>query len=55
MEQEINLLKPEEIKGVLDDYVIGQDDAEESTGSSGLQSLQENPGGKRPGGRAAEK
>ena len=27
VEQEINLLKPEEIKGVLDDYVIGQDQA----------------------------
>ena len=26
-EEEINLLKPEEIKSVLDEYVIGQDNA----------------------------
>ena len=30
VEQEINLLKPEEIKGVLDDYVIGQDNAKKA-------------------------
>ena len=37
--EEINLLKPEEIKAVLDDYVIGQDNAKKSAGGSGLQSL----------------
>ena len=30
VEQEINLLKPEEIKSVLDDYVIGQDNAKKA-------------------------
>ena len=30
VEQEINLLKPEEIKNVLDDYVIGQDNAKKA-------------------------
>lgn len=30
VEQEINLLKPEEIKRVLDDYVIGQDNAKKA-------------------------
>ena len=28
---DINLLKPEEIKAFLDDYVIGQDESKEST------------------------
>ena len=27
VDEEINLLKPEEIKAFLDDYVIGQDEA----------------------------
>ena len=27
LQNEINLLKPKEIKNFLDDYVIGQDDA----------------------------
>ncbi len=29
-ETEINLLKPEEIKAFLDEYVIGQDDAKKA-------------------------
>ncbi len=30
MDEEINLLKPEEIKAFLDDYVIGQDEAKKA-------------------------
>ena len=36
---DINLLKPEEIKNFLDDYVIGQDEGEESPFCGGIQSL----------------
>ena len=64
VDEEINLLKPEEIKAFLDDYVIGQDEAKKalSVGTckkshvcSSLQSLQENPCRKRSGCRTAEK
>ena len=41
---DINLLKPEEIKGFLDDYVIGQDEAKKVLIRSSLQSLQTNSG-----------
>ena len=37
---EINLMKPEEIHAILDDYVIGQDEAKESTFCCCIQSLQ---------------
>ena len=30
VDEEINLLKPEEIKAFLDDYVIGQDEAKKA-------------------------
>ena len=36
---EINLIKPEEMKAFLDEYVIGQDEAKKSTVSGSLQSL----------------
>lgn len=55
VDEEINLLKPEEIKAFLDDYVIGQDEAKKSTFCCCLQSLQENPCRKRSGCRTAEK
>lgn len=50
----INLLKPEEIKAFLDDYVIGQDEAKKSVSSFRVQSLQKNYGRERPGSGAAE-
>ena len=40
----INLLKPEEIKAFLDDYVIGQDEAKKVLSSFRVQSLQKNYG-----------
>ena len=33
---DINLLKPEEIKAFLDEYVIGQDEAKEGSFCGGL-------------------
>ncbi len=37
--EDINLLKPEELKSFLDDYVIGQDQAKEGAFGCCLQSL----------------
>ena len=37
--EEINLLKPKEIKAFLDDYVIGQDEAKKVLSVAGVQPL----------------
>ena len=46
---DINLLKPEEIHKILDDYVIGQDEAKKALSVAVYNPLQENHSIQKPG------